>query len=131
MIKEIKISLMETAVEPNIEEDIAAGEYIIRSSAKFKPLEYWEKNYRDSTPLEKDNEDLFQNFLSSSLDLIFHELTDQTKQPVDSVGIWIDTGKEHLEIAMTLEGLENIAQYGDKDIVPIYELLQMAVLKNS
>lgn len=129
MIEEIKIALLETTEAPQGDADVADGKYIIRSSGKFKPREYWEMNYRDTTPIEKVNEDLFENFLSSSLDLIFHELIAQTKHKVDSVGIWVNTGGENLEIAMTLESLENMAKYGTTGLVPIYELYKMSILK--
>jgi hypothetical protein len=129
MIKEIKIALMETNEGLPEEELIGDAKYTIRSSCNFFPAKYWEENYRDVTPIEKTNIELFDNFLKSSLSLIFEDLKSQTHQEVDAVGLWIDTGELKLEIAMDLETLNNMAVYGDNDVIPIFELLQMAILK--
>lgn len=131
MIEEIKISLMETVSPNSGDKDVSLEEYIVRGSAKFRPKEYWEKYYRDSSEDEEESSELFESFLSSSLDLIYNDLVKNIKAPVDSVGIWTNTGKEVLEIAMSLESLNDIQKYGEDDIIPVFELYKMSILKDS
>jgi len=125
---EIKISLMESIKVPDLEKG-GKGEYIVRSSAKYNPQEYFKNNYRDLTSDEDLNGELFEKFLASSMDLVFQELKDKTKQQVDSVGIWIQKGPEILENSMNLEFLEAMNQYGNDDIIPIYEFYKMTLQK--
>ncbi len=109
--------------------------FIVRSSGTFNPKLYWEKNYRDQTPSEEMNKELFDNFLSSSLDLIFRELIEVTKSkyPVEYVGVWVkgDDGTE-MDNSMELKTFDEITEYSqDDNIVPIYEFYKMTLAKNS
>lgn len=126
---EIKVSLMETVKIPELTEK-GKGEFIIRGSAKYSPSEYFEKTYRDLTSNEKANEKLFGRFLGSTLDLIFSELREKTKQEVDAVGIWIDDGSEEpMENSMQLSFFDSMGQYNhdEEEIIPIYELYKMTL----
>ena len=129
MINKIKISLMETDVDrfTEIEEH---QPFIVRSSGSFDPKLYFEKNYRDITPDSKINDELFESFLSSSLDLIFRELIEVTNHPVDYVGMWIDTEDGVIDNSIELTVLKEIEEYSNEPVIPIYEFYKMTLLKN-
>lgn len=129
MIKEIKISLMESITPMAENEQKGQGEYVVRSSAKYNPTEYFEDNYRDISENESKNDYLFEKFISSSLDLIHQDLISQTKHPIDSVGIWIRHDDKIMENAIKIDILNDMKKYGEDDVVPIYEFYKMTISK--
>lgn len=122
---------METVSMSPVTEGENKGDFIVRGSATYNPSEYFEKTYRDLTANEKSNQELFDRFLESTLELIFNELREKTKDPVDSVGMWVDFGDgKTMDNSIPLTFLDSMGE--NHDITPIYELylLTLSAYKN-
>jgi hypothetical protein len=118
-IKELKISLMEKTEEADPE--TGKGGYLLRTSATFGFNEYVEKTYPDA-----DEEDRLQ-ILGAACQLIYQDLLEKTKDPFDSIGVWITIGDQVFENSIAISTMEGIQQYGEKGIVPIFELVKMTL----
>jgi len=118
-IKEIKISLMESKGE--VDPSTGKADYIMRTSASFQFNEYVEKTYP-----EADEEDRLQ-ILKEGSNLIYRDLIDKTKEKFDSVGVWLTIGDKVYENSIAISAMEGIQEYGEKGIVPIFELIKMSL----
>jgi acetate kinase len=116
-IKQIKISLMETRGE--VDPSTGKNDYIIKTSGSFQFNAYVEKT-------EANEKDRLQ-ILKEASQLIYQDLIEKTKDEFDSVGVWLTVGEKDYENSMTISALEGIQQYGEKGIIPIFELIKMSI----
>jgi acetate kinase len=118
-IKEIKISLMESQGE--VDPSTGKADYLMKSSASFRFNEYVEKNYP-----EADEEDRLK-ILKEASKLIYYDIISKTKDKFDSVGVWVTVGDKIYENSIDISTMEGIQEYGEKGIVPIFELVKMSL----
>jgi hypothetical protein len=124
-IKQIKISLMEK--KGDVQEEVglpAKADYIIKSSATLKFNEYIDLNF----PGIDDNSR--EIILKEASQLMYQDLLGKTKDPFDSIGVWLTVGDQIYENSIALSAMEGIQEYGEKGIVPIYELVKMTIPEN-
>ena len=121
-INQIKISLMEKNGETKKED--GKTDYLIKTSATFKFNEYVEKTFP-----EVDGEGREQ-ILKEVSQLIYGDLLEKTSDKFDSVGVWITLGEQIFENSIDIAVMEGIQQYGEKGIVPIFELIKMSIPEN-
>ena len=121
-IKQIKISLMESQGE--VDSSTGKADYIMRTSASFNFNEYVEKTYPGAD--EEDREEILKQISS----LVYQDIIKQTKDKFDSVGVWITVGNQVFENSINAAVLSGIHEYGEKGIVPIYELIKMSLPEN-
>jgi hypothetical protein len=120
-IKEFKISLMEKQGALDVE---SKSEYLLRTSATFEFNKYIEEAYPGAD--EEDKEYILKEICK----LVFEDLVTKTQDKFDSVGVWIKIGDEILENSIDLAVMEGIKQYGEPEIVPIFELVKMTLPKD-
>ena len=71
---------------------------------------------------------LFQIIINCKLKIIYDNLKDNCSKHIDAIGIWIyDENDQLFEIAMDIDTFQKMEKYGEKSIVPIYELFKMAI----
>jgi translation initiation factor IF-3 len=121
-IKQIKISLMESNGE--VDPSTGKSDYILKTSATFQFNEYVEKTYPEI------DEEGREQILKEASQLIYQDLLEKTKNKFDSVGVWLTIGDKVYETSITLSVMEGIQQYGEKGIVPIFELVKMTIPVN-
>ena len=111
-IKYIKLSLMKKKSEINKDNK---SDYEIYSSAMF-----------NITP------ELYDERLFSLLpDEIYKDLISKNNiDNKDYLGIWINYNDEIYENAVSLQTIDDMIRYGDKDINPIYEIFKMTLNLN-
>jgi hypothetical protein len=112
----LKISLLEKVGEPKD----GKADFISKASATLKFKELSEK------VSDVEEEVLLQN----ASNIILNDLTKETKKYFDSIGIWITIGDKTYENSIDLSAFENMKEYGDKEIVPIYEFIKMTLEPN-
>jgi hypothetical protein len=121
-IKQIKISLMEK--QGDADPSTGKGDYILRASATFLFNEYVQKTFPKAG--EEDREQI----LKEGSQLIYQDLLEKSKDKFDSVGVWLTIGNKIYENSITISAIEGIQQYGEKGIVPIFELIKMSIPVN-
>lgn len=97
------------------------ADYIIKGSATLQFNEYVK------TTFPEINEEDRESILMQASQLMFQDLQEKTKDVFDSVGIWLTIADQVYENSIALSVMEGIQQYGEKGIVPIYELIKMTI----
>ncbi|MDD5649297.1 MAG: hypothetical protein PHF86_02585 [Candidatus Nanoarchaeia archaeon] len=117
MIDIIQIALLEKAGEL----DKGKTEYIQKISGSFNFRKYLKDENIDKKSQEK--------ILSEISQQIFNDLRNRVGETnfYDAVGIWITIGDKVLENSLDLSVLENIQQFGEPGIVPIFEFIKMTL----
>ena len=114
---------MEKLGEKN--EEANQAEYIIKCSATLKFNEFIELKFPGMKEEDKVNilcqvsRDMYEDLLEKSISDV-----------VDSVGVWIKSGKIIHENSISLSDLEAIQQHGEEGIIPIYEFIKMTLQIN-
>lgn len=121
-IQQLKISLMEK--KGDVKGDKEKADYIIKGSATLQFNEYVK------TTFPEINEEDRESILMQASQLMFQDLQEKTKDVFDSVGIWLTIADQAYENSIALSVMEGIQQYGEKGIVPIYELIKMTIPVN-
>lgn len=121
-IQQLKISLMEK--KGDVKGDKEKADYIIKGSATLQFNEYVK------TTFPEINEEDRESILMQASQLMFQDLQEKTKDVFDSVGIWLTIADQVYENSISLSVMEGIQQYGEKGIVPIYELIKMTIPVN-
>ena len=118
-IQQLKISLMEK--KGDVKGGQEKADYIIKGSATLQFNEYVK------TTFPEINEEDRESILMQASQLMFQDLQEKTKDVFDSVGIWLTIADQVYENSIALSVMEGIQQYGEKGIVPIYELIKMTI----
>jgi hypothetical protein len=121
MIDIIQIALLEKAGEL----DKGKTEYIQKISGSFNFRKYLKEYLKDENIDKKSQEKI----LSEISQQIFNDLCNRVGETnfYDAVGIWITIGDKVLENSLDLSVLENIQQFGEPGIVPIFEFIKLTI----
>jgi hypothetical protein len=106
-------------------DDKGKGNYIIRSTGSFNPEDYI-KTHLSGKELDKEE---YKFLVENAIVVIYDNLIEkQEGKSLDTVGIWLtfDNG-EVIENALDIPVLESMAEFGEKDIIPILEFAKMTV----
>jgi len=122
---ECKVSLMEKDKDFSVNKE-GKGNYIVRSSGRFLPNEYFKKwgvNIKEDFDQEEYN-----FFIGNAITTIYGDLIAESKNKLDSVGIWITFDDESVvENSMDISILDSIREYGQEGIIPILEFVKMTL----
>ena len=122
-IKEYRMSLMSKNFDEKSKIE-GKSNYIIRCSAFLEVANYIKKQEL----IEKEYDD----FVLNSSKLLFEELLNHKRKTninnVDSIGVWVsfEDGME-VDNSIDLSVLNDIKNYGSKDIEPIKEFFKMTL----
>lgn len=116
-LESIKISLMIS--ESDINKETGKSDYLLKCSGEFHlPNDFFNE-------LLKEEKDLL---LSNLVEAIYNDLHVQNPNiEVDTVGLWIKYNKKEYENSIKISTLNDIKEWGDKDIVPIYEFFKLTL----
>ena len=122
-IIECKLALMEKEKDFSMN-DKSEGNYIIRSSAMFKPEEYLEEHYPEVVPSDEE----YNLLIESSVHGMYDTLVEKSTQLHETLGIWLtlEDGTV-IDNAIDLSVLEAMEQYGDGAVVPVREFAKMTL----
>ena len=122
MIDVIQIALLEKVSELNKE---GKTEYIQKISGSFNLKKYYKEYLKEENLNKEDQEKILSEFSQK----IFKDLCNKVveKNFYDAVGIWITIGDKVLDNSLDLSVLENIQQFGEPGIIPIFEIIKMTL----
>ena len=113
--KEIKLSLMEKETDSN---ENNKNCFIIRTSGILE-VDKFLKN-------KKIND--YNDFIFQSTSMIYDNLKKNTKNVVDSLGLWIIFSDDSiLENSIDIDILNKMKKYGDDNVDPIHEFVKMTL----
>jgi hypothetical protein len=113
--KSVKMSLMQQ--KSDIREPDNKADYLVKGSATFNITSAFYTNLK-----KNDNEKLTSGLLKAIYEELIQKIND-----VDTVGIWINYDNKIYENSIKIETLYDMEKYGNKDIIPIYELFKMSL----
>jgi len=110
-LEKITMSLMVAENEPD---DLNKTKYVVKATATVVVKESVVKAIE-------------QYGLKSVLNVIYDDILEKCKDPVDSIGLWVNYDNKEYENSIKLSTLNDIKQYGSNDIDAIYEFFRMTV----
>ena len=121
-IDKLKISLMEKTDEFKTKDGEMKSSCIVKSTAVFCFNEYVSSTSPDASDEERET------ILCGVADKILHDLIEASPNVTyNHVVVWITVGDMVLENSMDISALTGIGEYGEKGIVPIYELIKITL----
>ena len=114
--RSVKMSLMES--QDDLNESTGKTDSIVKGSANFTIT----KEFYVAL-LNKEKDDLTEGLLEAMYD----ELKKTIKDPVDSVGLWVDYDNKLIENSIKMDTLADMKKFGQEGITPIYEFFKMTI----
>ena len=116
-IESIKLSLMKK--ESDIDKDNRAV-YESYASCTFNiPVNFFGDLYNSSP----------ENLCASLLEALYIDITNQVMHDDRNyLGMWVDYDGNVYENAIEMKTLDNIKEYGDENVNPLYEFFKMTVI---
>lgn len=115
-LKSIQMSMMKMSGDINKK---SKAHYVKKRTAKFTvPTDFF------TTLSEQETEELISGLVNG----IYEDLQKEISyNEADSVGIWIDYDGKMYENAMKFNVLNEMKQFGNDDVDPVYELFKMTL----
>ena len=114
--RSVKMSLMES--QGDINESTGKTDSIVKGSANFIiTKEFY------TALMNKEKDDLTEGLL----DAMYDELKKTVKDPVDSVGLWVDYDNKLFENSIKMDTLGDMEKFSQDEITPIYEFFKMTI----
>jgi hypothetical protein len=112
-VENIRFSLMKK--EKDI--DPTKAEFITYAASSFK------------VPKAETTEEVFGQFVEWMYNELLKKNDVKEKDAVmaDSLGVWIEYDGKKYENAIALNTLKDIREYGDKDLLPVWEFFKMSL----